>query len=138
MAQVTCTLAAGHKYKVESTAGNYTVVADQEVNVGGSASGPTPKELLLAAIGACTVQTLMMVAPQRKWDIKALTVKVIMSEIPDPADASKKITLIDEIIEASGNLSPADLVAIEGTAGRCPVLRAVEGPKKVTKKAVKV
>ena len=61
-----------------------------------------------------------------------------MSEIPDPADATKKITLIEEDIEASGNLSQADLDAIERTAGRCPVLRAIEGPKQVTKKAVKV
>lgn len=138
MAQVTSTLVAGHTYKVEAATRGYTVTSDQEQSVGGTSSGMSPKELLLAAIGACTVQTLMMVAPQRKWNITALSVKVIMSEIPDPADATKKITLIEEVIEASGNLSQADLDAIERTAGRCPVLRAIEGPKQVTKKAVKV
>ena len=138
MAQVTSPLVAGHTYKVDATSRGYTVTSDQEKSVGGTSAGMSPKELLLAAIGACTVQTLMMVAPQRKWNITALSVKVTMSEIPDPADATKKITLIEEDIEASGNLSQADLDAIERTAGRCPVLRAIEGPKQVTKKAVKV
>ncbi|HMW89513.1 MAG TPA: OsmC family protein [Candidatus Obscuribacter sp.] len=138
MVQAVCTLAAGTNYKVDVTAGGHSVVSDQAVSVGGTGAGPTPKELLLAAIGACTVQTLMMVAPQRKWDIKSLVVKVTFSEIPDPADASKKISLIEELIEVTGNLSQAELDAIERTAGRCPVLKAVEGPKQVTKKAVKV
>lgn len=138
MVQAVCTLAAGTNHKVDVTAGGHSVVSDQAVSVGGTGAGPTPKELLLAAIGACTVQTLMMVAPQRKWDIKSLVVKVTFSEIPDPADASKKISLIEELIEVTGNLSQAELDAIERTAGRCPVLKVVEGPKQVTKKAVKV
>ena len=102
MVQAVCTLAAGTNYKVDVTAGGHSVVSDQAVSVGGTGAGPTPKELLLAAIGACTVQTLMMVAPQRKWDIKSLVVKVTFSEIPDPADASKKISLIEELIEVTG------------------------------------
>lgn len=138
MTQATSTLVAGTNYQVDISAGGYTLVSDQAVSVGGNATGPTPKELLLAAIGACTVQTLMMVAPSRKWDIKTLSVKVVHSEVPDPNDASKKIALIEEIIEVSGNLSQSELDAIERTAGRCPVLKLVEGPKLVSKKTVKV
>lgn len=138
MTQATCTLAAGHTYKVDISAGAFTVIADQDKSVGGTSLGPTPKELLLAAIGSCTVQTLMMVAKSRNWDIQTLSVKVTYSEVTDPNDVTKKIPLIEELIEASGNLSAADLTAMERTAGRCPVLKLVEGPKLVNKKAVKV
>lgn len=138
MAKVTSTLAAGHTYKVETAAGSFTLVADQPTAVGGSDTGPTPKDFLLAAIGACTVQTLKMAAPGKKWDLQTISVEVTYSEVPDPNKPGQKITQIEERIEVSGNLSQAELDAIERTAGRCPVLKIVEGPKQVIKKAVKV
>ena len=126
MAKAVSKLVQGTTYKVESATGGYTITADQPQTVGGNGSGPNPKEILLAAIGACTVQTLMMVAPKRKWDIQDLSVEVTINEVDDP-DPSKpagaKIQQIEERIEVKGNLSQAELTAIENTAGRCPVDR---------------
>lgn len=140
MAQVKSTLVAGTNYKVEAQIGAFTLTSDQPQSVGGNDSGPSPKDFLLTAIGACTIQTVRMVAAKRKWDVQEMSVTVTISEVDDP-NAGKpgaKITLIEELIEVKGNLSPADLSAIEITAGRCPVLKLITEPKLVQKKAVKV
>ena len=140
-AKVTSKLVSGTNYKVETTAGIFTITADQPQSVGGNSSGPNPKELLLASIGACSVQTIKMAAAKYKWDIQELSIEVSINEIDDP-DPSKpkgsKITQIDELIEVKGNLSQAELDAIERTVVRCPVLGIITGPKLVQKKAVKV
>ncbi len=138
MQSATSKLVAGTNYQVECTSGGFTLVCDQPITVSGTGKGPNPKAFLLAAIGACTVQTLRMAAPRRKWDLQDVSVTATFDEIDDPANPGKKIALIDETIEVKGNLTPAELAAIEKTAGNCPVLKLVEGPKKVTKKAIKI
>ena len=141
MATVTSKLVSGTNYKVEAQAGGFTLVSDQDQSVGGNGTGPSPKDFLLAAIGACTIQTIRMVAAKRKWDVQEMSVTVTISEIDDPsqpAGSKAKITLIEELIEVKGNLSQADLDAIEKTAGRCPVLKIITEPKLVQKRTVKV
>jgi len=138
VAQVTARLVSGTNYKVEAQIGGFTLTSDQDQSVGGNGSGPSPKDFLLTAIGACTIQTVKMVAAKRNWDVQEMSVTVTISEVADPKVAGAKITLIDELIEVKGNLSQADLDAIEKTAGRCPVLKIVSDPKIVQKKAVKV
>lgn len=141
MAKAVSKLVAGTRYKVETPVGGFTIVADQPQAVGGNSSGPNPKEFLLAAIGSCTVQTLMMAAAKRKWDIQELSVEVSINEIDDPdpsKPAGSKVVQIDERIEVKGNVSAAELTAMENTAVRCPVLKLVVEPKLVTKTAIKV
>jgi putative redox protein len=141
MATVTSKLVSGTNYKVEAQAGGFTLVSDQDQSVGGNGTGPSPKDFLLAAIGACTIQTIRMVAAKRKWDVQEMSVTVTISEIDDPskpAGSNAKITLIEELIEVKGSLSQADLDAIEKTAGRCPVLKIITEPKLVQKRTVKV
>ncbi len=138
MAQVTSKLVSGTNYKVEAQIGSFTLTSDQPQSVGGNDSGPSPKDFLLTAIGACTIQTVRKVAAKRNWDVQEMSVTVTISEVDDPNKAGGKITLIDELIEVKGNLSQADLDAIEKTAGRCPVLKIITEPKLVQKKAVKV
>jgi putative redox protein len=138
MQSVTSKLVSGTNYQVESTSGSFTMVCDQPTTVSGTDKGPNPKAFLLAAIGACTVQTLKMVAPRRKWDLQEITVTVTFDEVDDPKNPGTKIAQIEEKIEVKGNLTPAELAAIEQTAGKCPVLKLVEGPKQVLKKAIKV
>lgn len=138
MQSVTSKLVAGTNYQVECTSGSFTLVCDQPTTVSGTDQGPNPKAFLLAAIGACTVQTLKMVAPRRKWDLQEVSVTVTFDEVDDPKNPGTKIAQIEEKIEVKGNLTPAELSAIEQTAGKCPVLKLVEGPKLVLKKAIKI
>jgi putative redox protein len=52
----------------------HTLVADEPVEAGGSHAGPTPYELLLGALGACTAMTVKMYAARREWPLESVEV----------------------------------------------------------------
>ena len=131
MASVVVKPVSGHKYKLDITAGSHTIVADQPVAVGGSGTGPDPKELLLASLGACAAQTILMVAPQRNWDIQELTVTVSVSK---PSGQE----VYSEDIEVKGNLTTQEVDAIKRVAERCPVMRSFTGNKTVNASITKI
>lgn len=131
MAKVQVKPKQGHKYQLEITAGSHTIICDQPSANGGSDGGPDPKELLLGALGACAAQTILMMAPQKKWDIDELTVTVSYSK-PGGQET------YTEVIEVKGNLSQSELDAIKRMAERCPVMRAFTGTKTINASIKKV
>ena len=56
----------GSTLRTEVVANGYTLLADEPVGVGGTNSGPTPYDYLLAALGACPAMTLRIYADYKK------------------------------------------------------------------------
>ena len=138
MAKITVTPTPGFKYRLDIDTGKYQLVADQPSSVGGADGGPDPKELALAGLGACTAQTILMVAPQRNWDIQELIVKVSIAYQNDPtAGGNTKLPVITEEIEVKGNLTPNELDAIKRVAGKCPIYKLFVGSKRIDTSVVK-
>jgi len=133
MAQVTAKPVKGQKFQLVADTGKHKIVSDQPLAAGGADGGPGPKDLVAAGLAACTIQTLLLVAPNKKWDIQDMTVTVTITY----PNGAKGDPLFDELIELQGNLTAAELDAIKRTAEKCPVYKLLFGTKSVTSRVVK-
>src|SRR3984885_4024376 len=72
MAHVTVT--SEFHFAQQIASGHNRLTADEPIALGGSDSGASPYELLLASLGACTSITLRMYAGRKDWELGKITV----------------------------------------------------------------
>jgi putative redox protein len=60
-------------YRVDITAGDHTLVGDESKEHGGGGTGPSPFDLVLSGLAACTLITLRMYAERKGWTGFALS-----------------------------------------------------------------
>ncbi len=117
-------------YQTEINANGHRLLADEPIAVGGADTGPTPYDLLTAALGACTSMTLRMYADRKSWPLEAVVVrlrhrKVHMSHCQNCEESGKKIDTIDREIELAGPLDDNQRQRLLEIADRCPVHRTL-------------
>jgi putative redox protein len=118
--------------KVAIEAAGHPLIADEPEDKGGGNEGPTPRELFLAGLGACTAMTLRMYANVKKWPLERVDIDLSVSwvgrdEWPDfPADEERdKVPRILRNIRVWGDFDEAQLDRLLYIANRCPVHRVV-------------
>ncbi len=126
-------------FKTDVRAGRHTLVADEPRSVGGTNAGPSPYDLLSAALATCTSMTLHMYAAHKKVDLESVTVRVKHGKIhaQDCEDCESDTGRIDEFqrsIALQGPLSEAQRSRMLEIADKCPVHRTLEGEIKVRSK----
>jgi putative redox protein len=122
------TVTSGSGLAQDIRVGRHHLVADEPLEVGGTDQGPSPYELLAAAIGACTSMTLRMYARTKGWPLQRVTVTVRHDKIHarDCAECETKEGRIDRIereIALEGPLDEAQKKRLLEIAERCPVHR---------------
>jgi len=127
----------GDGFRTEVLANGHPLIADEPVSVGGTNTGPSPYELLTAALGTCTSMTLRMYADRKGWPLEAAEVRLEHSKIHcvDCAEVSKGRPKIDHIsreLVLEGPLDEAQRQRLLEIADRCPVHRTLHSEIKVT------
>ena len=114
----------------EITSGPFQIRADEPVEVGGGGSGPSPYELLLASLGACTSMTLRLYAVRKGWNVERITIRLRHYRVHDEdcSDCEIKPAFVDRIdreIELAGNLGDEQKARLNTIAEKCPVHRTL-------------
>jgi len=111
-------------------AGGHQLVADEPAAIGGADSGPTPYDLLLAGLGACTAITVRMYAQRKGWPLRQITVRLRHQRIhgKDCADCETRTGQMDQIereLQFEGELTDSQRARLLDIAERCPVHRTL-------------
>ena len=118
------------KFQQRVDIGPHHFLADEPVTAGGLDTGPSPYELLISGLGACTAMTLRLYAGQKKWPLTGVSVTLRHSKIhaADCATCETKDGMLDRIdrtIALEGPLDEAQRARLLVIADKCPVHRTL-------------
>jgi putative redox protein len=125
----------------EVWAGSHRLVADEPKRQGGTEQGPTPYDLLLAALGSCTSMTMGLYARRKGWPLASAKVRLRHSRVHaiDCAECETGEGMVDRIemqLELEGQLSDEQRSKLLEIAQKCPVHRTLTGELRIEPKVV--
>jgi putative redox protein len=120
----------GNGFAQQIAAGPHRLRSDEPESVGGTGTGPSPYDFLLAALGSCTSMTVGMYARKKKWPLERVTVWLRHSRIyaVDCTECETKEGMLDRIerdVRFDGPLTTEQRSRLLEIANKCPVHRTL-------------
>jgi len=83
LANASVTGTAGYAQRIKTS--GHEIAADEPEKRGGTNTGPSPYELMLSSLGACTAITMRMYADRKQWALGTIDVKLRLVKEGDEA-----------------------------------------------------
>ena len=110
------------KFTHDVKVGDHAITVDEPVDEGGDDLGPSPQELLAAALASCTAVTMEMYAQRKGWDVSGLAVDCRYT----PAERGCP-TRFELVFKMPAHLDEEQIERLQVIAAKCPVHRTLEG-----------
>jgi putative redox protein len=110
------------KFTHDVKVGDHAITVDEPTESGGADLGPSPQELLAAALASCTAVTMEMYAQRKGWDVSGLAVDCRYT----PAERGCP-TRFELIFKMPAHLDEDQIDRLQVIAAKCPVHRTLEG-----------
>ena len=110
------------KFEHEIRIREHRVTADEPEEIGGKDLGPSPEELLAAALASCTAITMQMYGERKGWDLTGCEVDCDYQ----PAERGRP-TCFELVLRLPESLSDEQVERLTVIAAKCPIHRTLEG-----------
>ena len=121
------------KFEHEIRVREHRLTADEPEDAGGKDLGPSPEELLAAALASCTAITMQMYAERKGWDLTGCEVDCDYQ----PAERGRP-TCFELILRLPESLSDEQVERLQVIAAKCPIHRTLEGEVAFTERLQRV
>ncbi|GGH06124.1 OsmC family protein [Mucilaginibacter phyllosphaerae] len=108
------------QYQTIVTSGNHAIIADEPNKIGGTDTGMSPYNLLLASLASCTAITLRMYIDRKMWVVDEIIVNLQLFK-------NKEGVLIESKLEFKGELNDDQTKRLITIADACPVHKILVG-----------
>jgi putative redox protein len=109
--------------------GKHQVLSDAPESLGGQDSGAEPHDLLAAALAACTILTVTMVARRKSLPLEDVRVQVEHGQHGGAYEFKRRIEFV-------GDLSDDERARLLDIANKCPVHKTLSGTIRIETEAI--
>ena len=120
----------GGAFAQQIATGRYRLKGDQSLSAGGTDTGPSPYDFLLAALGSCTSMTVGMYARKKNWPLERVTIwlrhsKIYAADCSECETREGMLSRIERDVQLEGPLSAEQRSRLLEIADKCPVHRTL-------------
>ncbi|MEO7212170.1 OsmC family protein [Mucilaginibacter sp.] len=108
------------QYQTVVKSGNHTLIADEPVDDGGTDTGMSPYNLLMASLASCTAITLRMYINRKMWAIDEIKVDLEMYR-------TETGIFIESRLKFKGEVTPEQKKRLITIADACPIHKILVG-----------
>jgi putative redox protein len=129
MVEITAELTRGTRVTLSS--GRHTWSADEPLDKGGEDTGPSPYELLLGSLAACTLVTLVLYARHKGIDLKGARARYEHEKVPAPEGQRGLVDRLTSYVTIEGEYDEATRKRLAQIVSRCPVHKTLQAGAQV-------